>query len=36
MKIILFISFFILIGCSKTYEPNPWTTGVRILTTGTK
>jgi len=36
MRIILILSFFILVGCSKTYEPNPWTTIARFITTGTK
>jgi len=32
MRIVLIIAFFILVGCSKTFEPNPWTTVARILT----
>jgi len=32
MRIVLIIAFFILVGCSKTFEPSPWTTVARMLT----
>jgi len=36
MRIVLIIAFFILVGCSKTFEPNPWTTVARMLTEQTQ